>query len=364
VSTAEGVDAPSPADPAHPSRLLGRLDRFQRRHPASGFPLAVAYKFLDDTGVYLAALIAYYAFVSLFPLLLLLTTILGFVLAGNASLQHDILNSTVSQLPVVGAQLQQPQRIGGGAVGLVVGILGSIYGGLGVAQSLQYAMNTIWAVPRNSRPNLLHARGRSLLLLGIGGVAVIGATVLSALGSSGAGSFGIVLKVVAIVGAVLVNTCVLVFAFRIATVRKLTVRGVLPGAMAAAIVWQLLQSFGVVYVAHVVKNASATNSVFALVLGLLAFLYLTAFVVVVCGEINAVRVDRLYPRSLLTPFTDNVRLTKGDVNQYEQQAQAQRAKGFEDITVTFDGRHENPDVDPAVEPDRPDDDAADQTDPR
>ena len=72
--------------------------------------------------------------------------------------------------------------------------------------------------------------------------------------------------------------------------------------------------------------ASATNSVFALVLGLLAFIYLTSLVVVSCAEINSVRVDKLYPRSLLTPFTDNVNLTAGDVSQYEQQAQAQRPR--------------------------------------
>jgi len=115
-----------------------------------------------------------------------------------------------------------------------------------------------------------------------------------------------------------------------------TIRDVLPGAVAAAIGWQLLQSFGVVYVNHVVTKASATNSVFALVLGLLAFLYLTSLVVVACAEINSVRVDKLYPRSLLTPFTDNVNLTTGDVTQYEQQARAQRAKTHEDIDVTFD----------------------------
>jgi membrane protein len=343
--------AESPADGRPPARRwVDRLDRFQRRHPASGFPLAVAYKFLDDSGVFLAALMAYYAFVSLFPLLLLLTTILGFVLAGNPSLQQDVLNSTVSQLPVVGAQLNQPEHIGGGTVGLVVGILGSLYGGLGVAQALQHAMNIIWSVPRHSRPNALRGRGRSLLLLATGGIAVVGTTVLSALGSSSAGSLGVVLKVLAIVGSVFVNAVVIVFAFRIATARHLTVRDVVPGAVAAAITWQLLQSFGVVYVSHIVKNASATNSVFALVLGLLAFLYLTALVVVVCGEVNAVRVDRLYPRSLLTPFTDDVTLTAGDVNQYEQQAQSQQAKTFEDITVTFDGEHGEP---PTAESDRP-----------
>jgi membrane protein len=315
--------------------IASRLDRLQRRHPQAGFPIAVVYKYIDDSGGYLAALIAYYAFVSLFPLLLLFATVLGFVLAGDPGLQQRIESSALSQFPVVGAQLGQPHSIGGGAAGLVVGVLGSLYGGLGVAQAAQYAMNTAWAIPRNERPNLLKTRGRSLLLLATAGLAVVGTTVLSALGASDAGSLGLALKVVVLIASVLVNAVVFVFAFRIATARPLTVRDVAPGALAAAIGWQLLQTFGVTYVSHVVKNASATNSVFALVLGLLAFLYLTSVLVVLCVEINVVRVDRLYPRALLTPFTDNVSLTRGDERAYSGLAEAQRAKGFQDIDVSF-----------------------------
>jgi membrane protein len=129
---------------------------------------------------------------------------------------------------------------------------------------------------------------------------------------------------------------VFVFVFRLATARRLAVVDVAPGAISAAVVWQLLQTFGVAYVGHVVKDASATNSVFALVLGLLAFFYLTGLVVVLCAEINVVRVEHLYPRALLTPFTDNVDLTSGDRQAYTDQAVSQRSKGFENVDVTFD----------------------------
>lgn len=312
-----------------------RLDAFQRRHPAAGFPLGVLYKYFDDSGGYLAALIAYYGFVSLFPLLLLLSTVLGFVLSGDPALQKQVYDSALREFPVVGSSLGQPQHIGGGTAGLVIGILGSLYGGLGVAQAVQYAMNTAWAVPRNNRPNPFKARGRSLLLLVTAGLAVLGTTVLSAFGGAG-GPFGPVLRVVVLVASVLVNAAVFVFVFRIAAARALSVRDVAPGAIAAAVVWQLLQSFGVVYVGHVVKGASATNGVFALVLGLIAFLYLTAVAVVICAEINVVRVERLHPRALLTPFTDNVALTAGDRHAYSTQAEAQRSKGFENVDVTFD----------------------------
>jgi membrane protein len=314
----------------------GRVDRFQRKHPWTGFPLAVLYKFFDDSGNYLAALLAYYAFVSLFPLLLLSSTVLGYVLSGNPDLQSRILTSALSQFPVVGAQLREPSRIGGGTTGLVIGIAGALYGGLGVAQALQYAMNTAWRVPRNNRPNPFKARGRSFLLLATGGVAVLCTTVLSTLGASNAGSLDIALRTLVLIVSVVVNAAVLVFVFRLATARRLGVRDVAPGAIGAAIVWQLLQTFGVTYVARVIKGASATNGVFALVLGLLAFLYLTAMAVVLCTEINVVRVEHLYPRALLTPFTDDVQLTHGDRRAYTGQATAERYKGFETIEVTFD----------------------------
>ena len=312
------------------------LDRFQRKHPWAGFPLAVAYKYFDDFGAYLAALLTYYGFVSLFPLLLLLSTILGFVLAGDQRLQHEVLTSALQQFPVIRGDLAQPKRLGGGPVGLVVGIAGCLYGGLGVAQAFQYANNTMWAVPRNNRPNPLKARGRSMLLLATAGLAILGTTALSIAGGGGVGALGTAGKLLALAASAVVNIAVAIFAFRFAPARQLSARDVVPGAIASAVIWQLLQSFGVIYVRHVIKNASATDAVFALVLGLLAFLYVTAVAVLLCMEINVVRVNRLHPRSLLTPFTDNVALTAGDRRVYSRQAKAQRLKGFERVDVTFD----------------------------
>jgi membrane protein len=324
--------------------LADRLDRLQRRHPAAGFPIAVVYKYVDDSGPYLAALITYYAFVSMFPLLLLSSTILGHVLAGNPELQQRLIESALSQFPVVGDQLGEPRGLSGGTLGVVIGVLGALYGGLGVAQAVQHAMNTAWAVPRNNRPNPFLARGRSLLLLSSAGTAVIGTTALSALGANGTGSLGVVVRTLVLVASVLINAVVFVFAFRLATSRHLTVREVLPGALTAAVLWQLLQTFGVTYVNHVIGSASAVNGVFALVLGLLAFLYLASVVAVLCVEINVVRVDRLYPRALLTPFTDAVDLTPGDRRSYTGQAKAERQKGFETVHVTFDERDRDRDA--------------------
>jgi membrane protein len=341
---------------AHIGRLGGAatrgLDRFQRRHPASGFPIAVVYKFIDDFGGYLSALIAYYAFVSLFPLLLLSSTILGFVLVGHAGAERDVLNSALAEFPVIGPQLNHPDRIGGGGTGLVVGIVGSLYGGLGVVQALQYAMNTVWAVPRNERRNPISARLRGLVILGVGALAVLGTTALSTFGAH-VTALGGALRIVLLAGSVLINAGIFLLIYWLAPARRLRWRDVAPGAVTAALIWQLMQTFGVVYVNHVVRHASATNGVFALVLGLLAFLYLTALSIVVCAEVNVVRTDRLYPRALLGPFTDNVELTRGDESAYRRQATAQRAKGFEDVTVTFDD--DDDDDQPAAPPPREDD---------
>jgi len=130
-------------------------------------------KYFDDFGTYLAALITYYGFVSLFPVLLLLTTGLGVVLAGRPDLQAQVLQSTLSQFPVIGSQLHQPEGLSGGTVAVVVGIVGALYGGLGVGQAVQNAMDSVWAVPRNNRPDPIRSRLRSLLLLLVLGSAAV-----------------------------------------------------------------------------------------------------------------------------------------------------------------------------------------------
>ncbi|WP_179273386.1 MULTISPECIES: YihY/virulence factor BrkB family protein [unclassified Rhodococcus (in: high G+C Gram-positive bacteria)] len=310
-----------------------RLDRLQRRRPVLGFPIAVVYKFVDDQGGYLAALITYYAFVSLFPALLLFSTVLGIVLAGSPELQQQILNSALGQIPVIGDELGRPERIGGGTVGLVVGVLGSLYGGLGVAVALQNAMNTAWTVPKNLRPDPIRARVRGLGLLSTVGLAVLAITALNVL--SAAGYFGPESGLVVFVVGTFFYVGVFVVAFRLATARPVSIPEVLPGAVVAGLIWQLLQTFGSVYVKYVVSNATVTNGVFAVVLGLLAFLYVTSVSIVMCIEINVVRVDRLFPRALLAPFTDDAELTEGDKLTYTGQAEAQRSKPFEDIDVTF-----------------------------
>ena len=164
-------------------------------------------------------------------------------------------------------------------------------------------------------------------------LAVLAITALNVL--SAAGYFGPESGLVVFVVGTSFYVGVFVVAFRLATARPVSITEVLPGAVVAGLIWQLLQTFGSVYVKYVVSNATVTNGVFAVVLGLLAFLYVTSVSIVMCIEINVVRVDRLFPRALLAPFTDDVELTEGDKLTYTGQAEAQRSKPFEDIDVTF-----------------------------
>jgi YihY family inner membrane protein len=340
-ATAEAATSIEPVDDVDAPRLTAveRFDRFQRRHPVVGFPIAVLYKFVDDQGVYLAALITYYGFLSLFPLLLLLTSVLGFLLQNNDSLRERILDSTLNQFPIVREELAEAGGLQGSTIAVVVGGLIAIYGALGIAQAVQNAMNAAWAVPRHRRPNPFHARFRSMLLILTTGLTVLTTTFLSAVFSSSAAygaqaSTGV--RIAAIVVAILLNTAVAVIAFRMATARRLRKRDVLPGAIIAAVWWQVLQLVGTAYIGSVFKGASTTYGVFSLVFGLLFWIFLGAFGLVFCVELNVVLAKRLYPRALLTVFTDNVDLTEADKVAYADLVNAQRLKGFENVTVSYD----------------------------
>ena len=203
-----------------------------------------------------------------------------------------------------------------------------------------YCDSGAW-VPRNARPNLLKARLRSLVLLVLLGFGVLATTALSAL-ATGAQSLGDgvhlgpVVGLLAIVASAALNASLFVIAFRALTIRRTTLRDVALGAIAASVGWEVLQILGTYYLAHKLKGSREVYGAFALVIGLLAWIYVEALIVVLCAELNAVLRRRLWPRSLFTPFTDNVELTPADEHSYSSYAQAQRFKGFERIGVTFE----------------------------
>lgn len=313
---------------------IGPVDRLQRRHPVLGFPIAVVYKFFDDFGGYLCALLTYYGFLSLFPALLLLSTALGLFFEGQPAWQDRILDSAISEFPIVGDELRTTGTLGGGPIGLLIGGLAALYGGLGVGQALQYANNTAWMIPRNSRPNPFASRARGLLLLVVGGLTIVIATgvmtYVSRLVSDGLTGWALTFVSIGL------NIYVIALVLRIVTNKPLTLLDVLPGAVIAGLAWQGMQQVGSVYVSTVIERASNLSSVFAIVLGLLIFLYTLAVIVMLCVEVNVVLKERLWPRALLTPFTDQVVLTAADERAYARHAEAQRLKGFQRIDVFFE----------------------------
>src|SRR5882762_8507669 len=149
-------------------RSLHRLDAFQQRHTPTAFTFSVIKKTGDDRGSSLAALMAYYGLLAVFPLLLVFVTALGFVLAGDPHLQRRLLDSALTDFPIIGTQLRRNiHALSGNGAGLAVGLVVLLWGSLGVAQSAQHAMAEVWNLPGRTRPGFLPRIGRSLLLLAV-----------------------------------------------------------------------------------------------------------------------------------------------------------------------------------------------------
>jgi membrane protein len=330
------------------ARLVDRLDDVQRRRRVVGLPLAVVYKFFDDQGNYLAAILTYYGFIAIFPLLLTASSVLGFLLQGDPALQQQILTSALGQFPIVGTQLGRPGGIQGSASAVVVGSVTALYGIIGLGQAAQNAVNVAWAIPRNSRLNPIVSRLRSLVLFIVGGLSVLALGVVSSLASH-LEIFGSDIdrgvRWLFTLATVVVTAVVLSVMMSLVTPWRRELRRVFPGGLAVAAMWQLLQLLGGAYVEHVVSKVSEMNGVFALVLGLVALLYVAAVMAMLGIELNVVLAKRLYPRALLAPFTDAVDLTEADRRVYTDYAKAQRHKGFERVTVTF-GPHPDPGDEP------------------
>jgi len=284
--------------------LVGRVDTLQRANPWLAIPVAVGKKFGEDQAGYLAALVAYYGFFSLFPLLLVLVTILGFVLRGNTKLQGQIVHSVLARIPIIGTQITSDiHSIHGSGLGLGVGIIFTLVAGLAVIQALQYGMDELWAVPKSKRANFLVSRARAVMALGVFGVAALGSTVLSGL-TAGHGPAAALLSLLAVVASVALNFGILMLAFRVLTVARISWHDVIPGSIAAAVLLGLLQKLGTYYVSHTLKSASQTYGVFALVIGLLTWMYLGAQITFYAAELNVVLATRLWPRGLQPAYTE------------------------------------------------------------
>ncbi|MFL6226906.1 MAG: YihY/virulence factor BrkB family protein [Actinomycetes bacterium] len=282
-------------------RLVQAVDDVQQRHRWLAFPMAVVKKYGEDQGGQRAALLAYYGFFSLFPLLLVAVTVIGFALHGHTDLGRRIVDSAVAQFPVVGDEISgtvSHSRLRGSGVALAVGALFALWGGLGVAEAAQAAMNGIWNVPRRRYPSFLLRRLRGLAWLLILGGGLLLASVVSGVAAAADTAWS---GPAGVAASTLVNMLLFLIGFRVLTVRNVSLRTLLPGAVLAAVAWALLQWLGGWYVARQLSRASVTYGAFALVIGLLSWLYLASTVTLLAAELNVVRARRLWPRSLAPP---------------------------------------------------------------
>jgi membrane protein len=307
---------------------LHAIDRRQQRTRGVRFVAAVYKKFSDDQAGQLAALISYYAFVSIFPLLLVFVTILGFVLEDNPADREKIVHGTLEQFPIISEHLTLHSLQGSG-IALAIGIVGTLLAGLGVTSAAQNAFNSIWHVPHKSRPTFLYSRLRSLGMLAILGTLMIVST--GAAGFVGSSSHGALAVVAGVLVAFVVNVVLFMTAFKLLTAVDVTWREYLPGVIAAAILWQLLQHLGGYYIDHSLKHTEALYGIFALVLGLLAWLYLGAQLVIFAAEINVVRARKLWPRSF---FSDP--LLDADRRALTSSAKVEERMDPENVDVSFE----------------------------
>jgi membrane protein len=310
-----------------------RLDRVQQRHAWLGFPVAVWKKFGDDQAGNLAALIAYYGFASLFPLLLVFVTVLDIVLHGDPTLRNQVINSTFAQFPGVGAQLKtHVGSLNATGPALVIGLILTFLGARGVAGAVQNALNNVWAIPYYRRPGFPWNLLRGIAMIIVVGLGLIITSFLAGLAAgvghviTGAGG-----PAGTAVVSLLVNIAVFWLAFRLATAREVSWRQHFPAALASAVVWQILQLAGGYIVGHQLAHNTSLYGIFGIVLGLLAWLYLQAQVTLYAVEGAMVRARKLWPRSLAPPP-----LTAQDRQAYALYAAAGARRADEHVEVDVD----------------------------
>jgi uncharacterized BrkB/YihY/UPF0761 family membrane protein len=310
-ATARADESPAPVVARSPvsgqsrpnifERFVRVIDRTQQRVRPLAFTFAVIKKFGDDRGGALCALLTFYAFLSLFPLLLLLVTVLGFFGGGQHGFFHRVEASAFSQFPIVGSRLSSNIHglHGRSALGLVAGIAGVLWGSQGAMQTAQYVQAEVWNVPQIHRPNFWARLGRTAAMTGTLGLFLLVSTVLAGLVTIG--THGPWVNVAAVCSSLGANIALFVLAFRLLTPKQIPWRTMLFGSIVGGAGWTVLQYVGGVLVTHSLRNTSQEYGSFALVLGLIGFLYFAAQVSVYAAELNVVRARHLWPRSIVQP---------------------------------------------------------------
>jgi YihY family inner membrane protein len=320
-------------------RLVRRVDRWQQRHVASAFTYAVIKKYGDDNAGLLTAGLSHSAFVSLFPLLLVLTTILGMVAAGDPALRHLVVSAVAGQFPVISNPLRHNvhQLRRSSLVGLIVGLIVALWGASALAQSGMFAMAHVWNLPGPDRPGYWQRLGRAAMFLLVLGVGVIVTTLLTIFGTWGSSSPG--LTALAEVAAAGANVGMYVLGFRVLTPKVVPIGRLLPGAVLAGLGWTVLQAIGTQLVRHFLHSDSVYG-IFAIVLSLLAWIYLIVETTIYSAEVNVVLARRLWPRSIVQPpLTAADRLALSLLPLAEQRMDEQHVEVSYADEPGDDGRH-------------------------
>jgi YihY family inner membrane protein len=327
-------------------RALRRVDTTQQRFPPSAFVFGVVKKYGDDNGGVLASNLAYSAFVSLFPLLLVLVTVLGLAASIDAGFRQEILNAVAAQVPLIGHQLTGNVHAlrRSSIIGLVIGLAGLVWGTTGLAQSGLFAMAQVWNIPGPDRPGYVQRLGRALAFLGLLGVGVAVTTGLAALNTYG--QKAVIYVILAEVAAAIANAGMFMVVYRALTPKGVPAGKLWPGAATAGVAWTLLQILGTYLVHHYLSNDSIYG-VFGTVLGLMAWIYLAVQIMIYAAEVNVVISRRLWPRSIVQPP-----LTEADRASIAVQALQNQRRPEMHVEVSFDDRKPGADT-PDTTPETP-----------
>ena len=315
-------------------RTIRAVDRTQRRFTPTAFVFGVIKKYGDDNGGVLVSNLAYSVFVSLFPLLLILVTILGLIASVDPSFRESaVKNAVAHQIPLLGQALTSNvdalQR--SSKIGLIVGLLVLIYGVTGLAQAGLFTMQQVWNLPGPARPGYVQRLGRSVLFLCLLGGGVIVTTGLASL-STYLRSKGFWFDFLLYVVTAAFGAGMYLGAFRALTAKGVPIRSLLPGAITGGILWAVLQVLST-WLVHHFLHSNSVYGIFASVLGLLAWIYLATNMTVYCAEINVVLARRLWPRAIVQPP-----LTEADRASMALQALQNQRRPEQHIEVTFDDR--------------------------
>ena len=278
------------------NRIIAWADRLQRRHGVLGFPYAVIKKYGDDAGGRQAALITYYGFLSIFPLLLLGVAVLSRVLADHPDLRRRLIDEIVPKAlrPTIEHSLA---TLPTSTIPFVVGLVSLLLAGTGVVFSAYQTLNHVAAVRHRRRLSYFvrYLRVFAVLAMVMAGALAVGT--LTVVATALPGQPG-VQRAAAVLGSALVAFGVLVLGAKLLLARPAPVRVLWPGAVLGAAAVTVVLTLGAPLLARLVVKAGPVYGSFATVAGMFALLYLIGQALVYAAEVAAVRYARLWPRAL------------------------------------------------------------------